>query len=65
MTPTDINTILLIVIILLAATLTGVWIHPQALIWLSDRLYARARAVEAARTAYRAAWVQALEERGA
>ena len=63
MSENPVNVVLAVILVIASATSVGVWCHPQALVWLSDRLYARAKAVEAARAAYRAAWLEALRER--
>jgi hypothetical protein len=59
----DINAILALVIVMSSGAAVFVWCEPTAAAWLSDRLYARARALREARITYRRVFAEVMEER--
>ena len=61
MTVTDVNTTLLVVVILAAAGALAVYLSPKAIVWSTRRMNARARALSAARATYADEWKEAME----
>jgi len=49
----DINSILVLLVVMAGAMALASWLSPRTCRWLSLRLFARAEAVEASRAAYR------------
>jgi len=58
---TDINVTLAVVLVLTAAGALAVWVSPRAIDWCIKRMYARSRALSAARVTYANEWKQAME----